>query len=126
MKKERYTAGQAAQIVHATIAGVQHVQGDPAPVTTWAGETGTVRGYSVRTVEKARALVEAGLSDEEAARKIHDDWVASRVADGWVWGAEKDWERKTHPCLVPWDDSRLPEEQKDKDRVILAVVRIFR
>jgi len=41
--------------------------------------------------------------------------------DGWVYGEVKDPERKTHPCMVPYDD--LPIEQRAKDTLFGATVR---
>ncbi|NUP12962.1 MAG: hypothetical protein HOW73_43535 [Polyangiaceae bacterium] len=59
----------------------------------------------------------AGNSPEQS----HDGWCRLKVAEGWAWGAVKDPEAKTHPCLVPYD--ALPPEHKAKDRLFLTVVR---
>lgn len=53
--------------------------------------------------------------------EMHESWMAEKLADGWVYGPEKDPERKTHPCLV--DYFELPEEQQAKDRLFLGVLR---
>lgn len=50
----------------------------------------------------------------------HDNWMAEKVADGWVYGDVKDPDAKTHPCIVPFD--QLPEEQQIKDRLFRSVV----
>ena len=50
----------------------------------------------------------------------HNAWSADKVADGWVYGEVKDAEKKTHPCLVPFD--QLPEFQQKKDRLFSAIV----
>jgi len=57
---------------------------------------------------------------EELARLEHQRWSREREADGWVYGAERDNGRRTHPDLVSYD--QLSEAAKDKDR--RAVVRI--
>lgn len=51
----------------------------------------------------------------------HEGWTALKVAEGWVYGPEKNAELKTHPCLVPY--SELPREQQTKDALFGAVVR---
>lgn len=51
----------------------------------------------------------------------HESWLEQKRADGWKWGPVKDPEKKEHPCFVPYDD--LPDEQKRKDALFLAVVR---
>ena len=40
---------------------------------------------------------------------------------GWVYGEHKDEQRKTHPCIVPYDE--LPAAQRAKDALFLANVR---
>ena len=51
---------------------------------------------------------------------MHNSWSAEKVADGWVYGEVKDAEKKTHPCLVPFD--QLPEFQQKKDKLFSAIV----
>lgn len=51
----------------------------------------------------------------------HEGWTAQKVADGWVYGPVKDAEKKTHPCLVPYDE--LPAFQRVKDALFGAAVR---
>jgi hypothetical protein len=51
----------------------------------------------------------------------HSNWMADKIADGWVYGEVKDPDAKTHPCMVPYDD--LPEFQRKKDALFLAIVR---
>ena len=45
----------------------------------------------------------------------HENWMKVKVKDGWIYGEEKDMEKKTHPCLVPY--SELPKTQQFKDRL---------
>lgn len=50
----------------------------------------------------------------------HDQWMESKLKDGWVYGPIKHAGEKTHPCLVPFEDL-LPFE-KDKDALFAAIV----
>ena len=51
---------------------------------------------------------------EEMARNVHDVWAQGRIAEGWTYGEQRDDKRKTHPCLVPYEE--LSEEEKSYDR----------
>lgn len=51
---------------------------------------------------------------EEMAKNVHEVWAESRISQGWVYGEQRDDEKKTHPCLVPYEE--LPEEEKEYDR----------
>lgn len=51
----------------------------------------------------------------------HDAWVADKEADGWVYGETKDPEKKTHPCMVSYD--QLPPEQRAKDLLFRSIVQ---
>ena len=53
----------------------------------------------------------------------HNNWVHFKRADGWRYGPEKDFERKEHPCLVPY--SELPEIQQRKDSVFRQTLDNF-
>ena len=51
---------------------------------------------------------------EKMAKNVHEVWAESRLAQGWTYGNKRDDEKKTHPCLVPYEE--LPEEEKEYDR----------
>lgn len=53
----------------------------------------------------------------------HNNWLAHKTAEGWVYGPVKDPEAKTHPCMVPFDE--LPREQQFKDRLFRTIVHAF-
>ena len=55
------------------------------------------------------------------AADMHENWRRDKAADGWVYGAIKDSEQKTHPCMKDFH-SLLPKDQL-KDGVFLAIVR---
>ena len=50
---------------------------------------------------------------EQMAKNVHEVWAAGRMADGWKYGATRNDEQKTHPCLVPYEE--LPESEKEYD-----------
>jgi len=51
---------------------------------------------------------------EQIAENVHETWAQKRLEQGWTYGEQRDEEKKTHPCLVPYD--QLSEEEKDYDR----------
>lgn len=51
---------------------------------------------------------------EQIAENVHENWAKSRMDQGWILGPERSDEKKTHPCLIPYDE--LPEVEKDYDR----------
>lgn len=57
---------------------------------------------------------------QASASASHANWMAEKLADGWVYGEDKDPEKKTHPCIVPFD--QLPEQQQAKDRMFKGIV----
>lgn len=50
----------------------------------------------------------------------HDAWMKDKLDAGWEFGYEKDGDKKTHPCLVPFQE--LPEFQQKKDKLFCAIV----
>jgi hypothetical protein len=55
---------------------------------------------------------------------MHNSWMNKKIIDGWSYGEKKDAELKTHPALVNYSD--LPEQQRLKDDLFLAVVNALR
>jgi hypothetical protein len=58
------------------------------------------------------------LTPEES----HQNWVAYKALDGWVYGETKDELAKTHPCMV--DYTALPEYQRRKDNLFGIITRL--
>jgi hypothetical protein len=57
------------------------------------------------------------FTDEETeflAEKEHERWVEERVKQGWVYGKDRNDQRKIHGCIVPW--VHLSETQRQKDQ----------
>ena len=51
----------------------------------------------------------------------HGSWKDQKQEEGWGYGPVKDAGTKTHPCMVPYEE--LPEEQRAKDSLFIAIVR---
>ncbi len=43
----------------------------------------------------------------------HNNWMKMKVKQGWIYGNVKDFDKKTHPDLVPFNE--LPDIEKRKD-----------
>ena len=71
---------------------------NPSPVNT-------------RDIALPASLVEL---TEQIAENVHENWALGRIRDGWVYGPERDDEKRHHPCIVPYEE--LSEEEKDYDR----------
>lgn len=105
---------QIARICHEVNRAYCIAQGDNSQVP-WDDAPENIRASAV-------AGVQAAVNDPEATpESMHKSWLAFKEADGWVWGPEKDASIKTHPCMKEY--SLLPEPQKMKDHLFLAVVR---
>jgi hypothetical protein len=71
--------------------------------------------------ESAIAGVEFRLNNPDAGHYAqHNAWMADKIKDGWVYGLVKDAEKKTHPCIVPFEE--LPVFQQKKDALFCAIV----
>ena len=51
---------------------------------------------------------------ELIAQNTHEVWSAGRIRDGWTYGEVRDDVKKTHPCLIPYEE--LSESEKEYDR----------
>ena len=72
--------------------------------------------------ESVRSGVRHALNFPECtAEDSHKCFLAEKEADGWRFGEVKDPVAKTHPCFVPYN--QLPESQRRKNAIFLAVVR---
>lgn len=72
-------------------------------------------------VAGVQAVLQGGVC---SPGESHANWLAVKRADGWTYGKVKDAEKKTHPCLVEYDE--LPPEQQVRDQLFLAVVAALR
>ena len=81
----------------------------------WADAEPWQQESAVKGVQFALANPSATPEDQ------HEAWRKDKESAGWVYGAIKDPEKKTHPCMVPYD--QLPLEQQIKDKLFQAVVK---
>lgn len=75
--------------------------------------------------ESAIAGVKFHLENPNATPEdSHKSWLRQKEADGWRYGFTKDEVKKTHPCMVDYDD--LPVAQRVKDYLFSAIVNAYR
>lgn len=101
-----------ARVCHEANRALQITQADPAPSPEWDAAPDWQKESAIEGVEKAIA--------GETPEQLHQSWCDFKTADGWAFGAVKDADRKTHPCLVPYAD--LPTEQRVKDHLFQVIV----
>lgn len=59
---------------------------------------------------------------ERLSQNVHDEWAMQRINSGWRYGTSRDDEKKTSPCLVPYE--YLSESEKDVDRAtVLSTIK---
>lgn len=71
--------------------------------------------------ESARKGVLFHISNPYANSKdSHDQWMETKLRDGWRFGPVKDAIKKMHPSLLPYH--ALPDTEKVKDDIFKAIV----
>lgn len=71
----------------------------------------TPKPLKTDSVELSEDLLEL---TELVAKNVHEVWAEGRISQGWIYAAERNDEKKTTPCLVPYEE--LPEDEKEYDR----------
>jgi hypothetical protein len=107
------TLGVIAQIAHEVNRAYCAAIGDDSQ-PAWESAPNWQKNSAINGVQFHRDTPDA------TPENSHENWLAEKAADGWVYGEEKDPEAKTHPCFCPYDE--LPDEQKAKDALFMAVV----
>lgn len=69
-------------------------------------------------INGVKAHIDSGLT--MLPEDSHISWMKQKESEGWVYGERKDPDKKTHPCMVPYD--QLPVEQRTKDYLFREVV----
>jgi len=49
----------------------------------------------------------------------HNNWMRMKESQGWVYGEIKDFEKKTHPDLVPFHGLPIVEQRKDINDAVI-------
>lgn len=100
-----------AAVVHAAIKALNDFHNEPT-LTFEQSRDSTVAG--IRNL-----LKNPGMTPEDQ----HNAWLETKRADGWSYGESKDFEKKTHPCFLPY--KLLPDAQRVKDYVFQGVIRAY-
>lgn len=112
MKPSAVLTGILAHIAHeANRAYCRSIGDDSQPA--WDDAPDWQRDSAIKGIEGALG----GNTPEQS----HESWMAEKVATGWRYGPVKDPETKEHPCMVPY--AELPESQRAKDHLYIAVVK---
>jgi hypothetical protein len=59
---------------------------------------------------------------ERLSRMEHERWMKAKLEAGWAYAPQTDKKRRLHKALLPWDDERLSEEERDKDREFVRAI----
>ena len=71
--------------------------------------------------ESVRSGVKMHLDKPDTTpEESHKAWLDFKAKDGWKYGPQKDFDAKTHPCFLPYNE--LPVRQRAKDYIFKAVV----
>lgn len=106
-----------AQAVHSVIRAIDISNGD-RPQPCWDELSFERQG------ELAGAVVKSLIGPGKLPEEVHDEWRASKAADGWTYGEDSDEEAKTSPLMVPWAD--MTERVRRKSFVLPALIAIMR
>lgn len=56
---------------------------------------------------------------DTTAEENHNNWMQMKKKQGWVYGRKNDFNRKTHPDLMPFDSLPVIEQRKDTSDMII-------
>lgn len=107
----KLTIEEIAKVAHEANRAYCESMGDLSQ-QPWEEAPEIIKNSAITGVEKH---LENPMTPEES----HKSWMAYKAAEGWVYGKEKDIEKKTHPCMVPYEE--LPSSQKVKDYIFKAI-----
>ena len=81
--------------------------------------------YQPKPIDTSDVIIPEDLLPlvEQIAKNVHEVWSLNRLKEGWVYGEKRDDEKKTTPCLVPYEE--LPEIEKEYDRqTAIATIKL--
>jgi len=110
----KFTIEQIAQVCHETNAAYCAILKDYSQ-QPWKEAPAWQRESAIAGV---KYLLDPKTN--RSASCLHDNWVKDKLDAGWTYGSVKDGEKKTHPCLIPFQ--HLPVEQQIKDLLFMNVV----
>lgn len=91
----------------------------PIVPVLWNEREEAFRSQFVKVIER-----QCGDQRSRSPEELHESWMQSYFAMGWVYGEKYDREQKTHPDLVPYAD--LGQLERDKDAVFVGLCEIAR
>ena len=67
------------------------------------------------------AIADYQQNPDLTAESVHNTWMQGKVKAGWIYGYERDNEKKIHPLLKPFN--LLPEAEQRKDIMQMEVLK---
>lgn len=92
-----------------------------APSPEWAGMSVETQEGTTTALLHHADMIRAG--NPVSPKESHEMWPESRKKEGWIYGKVKDFEKKIHPSLIPYDE--LPEVERRKDDLFIACAELL-
>lgn len=105
-----------AALTHAMCAAYMRSIGEDKGNVAWEDVPQAERQSFIANVELH--LVNPNLTQEER----HNNWLAAKEKDGWVYGEIKDAEKKTHPFIKPY--AELSQVNRTTDVLFAEMVKL--
>ena len=71
--------------------------------------------YNPNPIDTSKIVLDQEILDlaDLLAKNTHEIWAKNRISEGWTYGLHRDDNKKTTPCLVPYEE--LPDDEKIYD-----------
>jgi hypothetical protein len=116
MELDEQTQQLAAKVNHEVMVALAHFYGDD-PKVPWDKMTEDEKHHCFVGV---KAITD---NPKITPNEIHEVWMKERLAEGWRYGPVLDPVKKTSPCLTSYLE--LPDKDKMKDHIFIAIVKAF-